>query len=315
VTGRLFVLAIDHRASLRKWSAGVLGAEASAAQLSELKLIVADALVEATEHATGEPAGHADGLQRVEVAMLCEPGYGSAAMARVARAGIQVIVPVEQSGRQEFIFEHGDDGFAAAISESGADAVKALVRYNPSQANKERNAASRRRLAMLGRYCERNGVCYMLELLVPPGPDDVDERGEPSPGFDSSVRPGLTLRAIAELRELGLCPKWWKLEGQPGLTAFKAVADATGASSGTTACLVLGRAAPITQVLDWVRQAAATEGFAGFAVGRSLWSPPLSDALRGSCSRDEAVAWIAEQYVSLVDAYEAHEHDAVADSD
>jgi len=297
LSGRLFVLAIDHRASFRRWSSDVLGAEADAALLSEMKLIVADALVAATMMA------RAHGLGTDEVAMLCELEYGAGAIARARQAGLPVVIPVEQSGQQEFAFEHGEDGFAAAIAESGAGAVKALVRYNPSPANEERNARSRTRLGLLGRFCEQRRVPYMLELLVPAGEGDVDATGQPSSQYEASVRPGLTLRAIAELREIGLHPQWWKLEGQPGTAGFEAVAEATGAMTGATSCLVLGRAAAMMQVVEWVEQAAVTTGFAGFAVGRTLWSPALTETLRGDLSRAGAVTEIAECYLSLVDAY------------
>ncbi len=295
MSGRLFVLAIDHRESFRRWSTGVLGAEADAARLSEMKLIVADALVAAT-------AG-AHELRSGEVAVLCEPEYGAAAMARARQACLTVVIPVERSGQQEFEFEHREEDLIKAIAESGAGAVKALVRYNPSPACDERNARSRRRLSLFGRFCEQRHIPYMLELLVPAGVGDVDATGRPSLEYETFARPRLTLRAVAELREIGLRPRWWKVEGQPGPAGFAAIAEATGAAAGSTSCLVLGRAAPMTQVVEWVEQAATTPGFVGFAVGRTLWSPTLAKAIRGEISRAHAVTEIAERYLSLVDAF------------
>ncbi|MGO9196669.1 MAG: 2-deoxy-5-keto-D-gluconate 6-phosphate aldolase domain-containing protein [Acidimicrobiales bacterium] len=300
MSGRLFVLAVDHRASFRKWSSLHHDGPVSAAELSDLKLIVADAMVVAAERHS---------IDAGQMALLCEPEYGAAAIRRVQQAGLRVVVPVEKSGQREFIFEHGDTGYAAAIERSGADAVKALVRYNPSSGG-ARNARSRERLARLGEYCERYGILFMLELLVPPGRADIDENGDPRPGYDSLVRPGLTVTAIGELRAIGLRPQWWKLEGQPNAPSFAAVAAATGAIEGSTSCLVLGRAASMPQVVKWVKGAAVTEGFSGFAVGRTLWSPPLSGVLRHRSSRERAVAQISERYLSLADNYRLAERRA-----
>jgi hypothetical protein len=44
-------------------------------------------------------------------------------------------------------------------------------------------------------------------------------------------------------------------------------------------------------------------GYAGFAVGRSIWMAALQDLLAGSIDREDAVATIASRYRTLVDAY------------
>jgi 5-dehydro-2-deoxygluconokinase len=263
--------------------------------LSRLKLVVADALVEAVA------AGGS--LEATEAAMLVDDEYGGLAIARARAAGIRIVVPAERSGLPEFVLEHGDD-FGEAIIRSGADAVKALVRYNPAS-DPERNVRSRQGLIRLARWCDDAGYPLMLELLVPPDERDLGAGGEPPPGFDSEMRPSLTCSAIAELRQAGLHPAWWKLEGQPGPESFSAVASATGASAAGsgTACLVLGRGAGEDQLTRWIRQAAATKGFTGFAVGRSLWVDALVGVLAGTLSEEAAAARISASYLALVEVY------------
>jgi myo-inositol catabolism protein IolC len=290
VNGHLFVLAIDHRASFRAWSAGMTGAQPPAARLAELKDIVAQAL----ETSPGPAA-------REETAILADTEYGAAAIRRCLAAGMTVVVPVERSGQPEFIFEHGEQ-FARAIEESKATAVKALVRYNPA-GDAQRNGRSRRRLQLLDRWCQQAGYQLMLELLVPPAPDDLEPDGKVTPAFDAGRRPGLTCQAIGELREAGLEPAWWKLEAQPDDASFAAVARAAGSTSDGGGCLVLGRGAGAAQVRHWVATAAMTSGFRGFAVGRTLWSWPLAEVLRGRLSRDRAAAAIGAGYASLREAY------------
>lgn len=294
------MLAIDHRSSFLLWSARALGRQASVAELAELKLVVADALVLALA-ARASPA-----LTAGEVGLLCEPEIGLGALERARGAGIRVIVPAERSGEDEFAFEHGEEGFASAIEELAPDAVKALVRYNPRF--EDRNARSLRRLRLLGDWCAEHEVPLMLELLVPPG-SIHGLTGEREPRFDSLVRPGLTLQAIAELRGGGLEPRWWKLEAQPDAASAAAVAGATGAAPNRqilepgTSCLVLGRAAPLDVVRDWVQVAAGVAGYSGFAVGRSLWAEPLEGLLDGSLDRAAATSEIARRYLELVAAW------------
>jgi len=302
---RSFVLAIDHRVSFRTWAARCLGQEASAATLGALKLVVADALVAAL--------GAAAGLAVDDAAILAEPEYGSAAIARARAAGVRVVVPAERSGMPEFIFEHGDE-FPDAIASSGADAVKALVRYNPSS-DPDRNARSRRRLTRLARWCEEAGYPLMLEVLVPPAERDLDDDGAVRSEFDSAIRPALTCTAIAELREAGMRPRWWKLEGQPDRARFADVAAATGAAAGETSCLVLGRGAGGAQLTEWIEAAASTAGFSGFAVGRSLWAGPLEEMLLGRLSAEEATRRISAAYLELVGSYERAERGSTGPRD
>jgi myo-inositol catabolism protein IolC len=46
-------------------------------------------------------------------------------------------------------------------------------------------------------------------------------------------------------------------------------------------------------------------GFAGFAVGRTLWHDALVDHLAGRSSDTEAAQVIADRYRRLIDAYDA----------
>jgi myo-inositol catabolism protein IolC len=277
-----FVLAIDHRNSLRHWYLAITGADAvDPVALSAAKVMVADGLLAAIqdERFSGQPM------------LLIDEEYGADAIRTVhdAATGVQVIVPAERSGQPEFSFEHGAD-FGTHIAKTGSDIVKALVRYNPA-GPPERNARSRTGLTELARWLDDHGVPLMLELLVPAEPGQLEGGGQAA--FDADLRPGLTLRAIGELREAGLSPAYWKVEGQPSADAFGALAGATGGGR----CLVLGRGENAGAVGRWVAMAAAAEGFSGFAVGRTIWADPLADWLTGRVGRPEAVAAIASSYL------------------
>ena len=279
-----FVLAIDHRNSLRHWYTALTGAaRADGAALRAGKVAVADGLL----------AAIADPRFGGQPMLLIDEEYGTDAIGRVrdAGAGVKIIVPAERSGEQEFSFEHGAR-FGEHIVKTGPDIVKALVRYNPA-GDAGRNGRSRSRLLELAYWLGDHGLPLMLELLVPP------ESGQAGPDYDTAVRPGLTLRAIDELRAAGLSPGWWKVEGQPSTAAFAGLAAATHGGR----CLVLGRGADGEAVGRWVAMAAAAEGFAGFAIGRTIWAGALGEWLTGRTSREAAVATITDRYLGFAATY------------
>jgi len=308
-----FVLAIDHRNSLRHWylalSAGAGNAswtgtgEANAAAadavarrdgagdaLTAAKLIVADGLLAAV---AGPPAGAAAAFPG-QAMLLVDEEYGQEAIRRLRQADpdVQVVIPAERSGEPEFIFEHGAE-FGEYILKTGPDIVKALVRYNPS-GDQAANARSRAGLAELTRWLDDHGLPLMLELLLPPTPEQAG-----AGDFDSLIRPTLTVSAIRELSQSGLAPAFWKVEGQPSTAAFSELAAATGGGR----CLVLGRGEDAGAVDRWVAMAAAADGFSGFAVGRTIWAQALGDWLTGQLSREDAVQAIAGNYLHFVRTY------------
>lgn len=286
-TQAAFVLAIDHRNSLRHWYMALTGADtADDVALRAGKVAVADGLL----------AAIADPRFDGQPMLLIDEEYGTDAIhwIRDVGAGVKIIVPAERSGQKEFSFEHGA-GFGEQIVKTGPDIVKALVRYNPA-GDDARNGRSRTRLLELARWLDDHGLPLMLELLVPPEP------GQAGPDFDTAVRPELTPLAIAELRDAGLSPAWWKVEGQPSTAAFAELAATTHGGR----CLVLGRGEDARAVGRWVAMAAAAEGFAGFAVGRTIWADALGDWLTGRTSREQAVATIAARYLGFVENYLAN---------
>jgi myo-inositol catabolism protein IolC len=310
-----FVLAIDHRNSLRHWylaltagtgnaswtGAGEANADAADAvarrdgagdALTAAKLIVADGLLAAIASPSG--AGQAGAGFPGQAMLLVDEEYGQEAIRRLRDADpdVQVVIPAERSGEPEFIFEHGAE-FGEYILKTGPDIVKALVRYNPS-GDQAANARSRTGLAELTRWLDDHGLPLMLELLVPPTPEQAGFAD-----FDSSLRPGLTVSAIRELSASGLAPAFWKVEGQPSTAAFSELAAA--ADGGR--CLVLGRGEDAGAVDRWVAMAAAAEGFSGFAVGRTIWAQALGDWLTGQLSREDAVETVAGNYLHFVRTY------------
>lgn len=283
-----FILAVDHRNSLRGWlrSLGVAASEIDPAG-RRLKGLCVSALIDAREQleATDQPM------------LLLDEEYGIEAIPVARRHGLAFVVPAERSGQAEFLFEHGDS-FGRAIEQVDPDAVKALVRYNVAD-DRARNDRSRERLVTLQRFLREHGRRFMLELLVPPTREQHATLGE---RFDTDLRPGLTVEAIQELAADGLHPDWWKLEGNGDPDAAASVA-AAGAATSLDGCLVLGRGQDRDSVVRWVQTAAPIEGYAGFAVGRTLWTDAFAALIGGQIDEREAAGRIAAGYLDIVDVY------------
>lgn len=290
----LWTLAFDHRSSLRRSFFGITGeaTDADHERARAAKLLIFDGVVRAIER--GIPSG--------EPAILVDEEYGAEVIDRARSIGVTTAVPVEASGQGVLQFQHGDEGFGPALERLDPAYAKVLVRYNPDHDTDDK-AVQLRRLSLLQRWVSDHGRRWMLELLVPPTPGQLERCGDEPDEYDTALRPTLTVRAVTEMVEHGLTPELWKLEGMATSQQYAAVAAACGADQGASGCLVLGRGADQQAVDRWLSLAAPVPGFVGFAVGRTLWWNPLRAAVDGDCSRDEAADEIAGNYLRLIDVY------------
>jgi myo-inositol catabolism protein IolC len=284
VTDLLFVLAFDHRTSLMRSFFRVEGTPTAEdeARARSAKSVIWEGLRQAVE----------DGrVARSEAAALVDTAYGADVVGAAKAAGIRVAVPVEASGRAELAFEYAD--WRTRLRALRPDWVKVLVRYNPD-GDVEMNGRQRRRLRELSQMCNDAGLEVMVELLVPPEPS------QEGPAYDTEVRPGLMVRAIDELRRDEIDADVWKIEGLDRTEDCRRVAWAAG-----TRCVVLGRGADRDAVDRWLRAGAGVPGFAGFAIGRSIWWEALEAFFAGTTDREAATAAIAAEYARYAEVYRA----------
>ncbi len=85
-----------------------------------------------------------------------------------------------------------------------------------------------------------------------------------------------------------------------GSTGGPCAAAARVAAAAGGPLLVLGRGADRVKVDGWLRVAAAQPGFAGFAIGRSIWWEAVQGWLAGGLGPDEVADAVAEGYVHAV---------------
>ena len=289
----LWTLAFDHRTSLRRTFFGIDGVPTPAdhARCRAAKAVIFE----------GALAAIAEGIPTGRAAVLVDEEYGADVIAHANERGIVTVVPVEASGRAELAFEHGDD-FGAAIERVAPTYAKVLVRYNPG-GDQPANERQRAKLSRVQRWTVEHGRAWMLELLVPPTAAQLAEVDGDTDRYDREVRPDLTRHAATELTGDGLRPDLWKLEGMATSAQYAAVAEACGALTPGVSCVVLGRGADEAAVDRWLTLAAPVRGFAGFAVGRTLWWEPLRAHVSGAASAEDTAAAIGANFRRLIDVY------------
>ena len=178
------------------------------------------------------------------------------------------------------------------------------MRYNP-EGDAEMNARQRERLKRLGDWLHEHDRKYLFELLVPAEPAQLEAVGGDTDRYDAETRPELMRRTIVEFQEAGVEPDIWKIEGVDSREDCETISE-TARRDGRdgVVCVVLGRGADDDKVDHWLRQGAAVKGYAGFAIGRSIWWDALKGFIDGDLDREEAAQQIADNYLRFVRVYQ-----------
>lgn len=291
---KLYILAFDHRGSYRKMFP--FGAESEAEQTERLiagKRLIFDGMVIAAEG--GEDPAY--------LGVLVDEEYGADVARQARKHGLKLAMPVEKTGQDIFDFAYGE-AFGEHIESFDPDFSKVLVRYNPDSQDEEGNAVQLERLKRLSDWLHQRDRTFLFELLVPAEEAQLASVYGDVNRYDEELRPELMRRAIASFQDAGVEPDIWKIEGVSKQSDCALLAEQTrsGGRDGV-ACVLLGRGADDDQVDAWLRAAAPVDGFIGFAIGRSIWSPVLKSYLGGDLDRPAAAAKIAENYTRFIEVY------------
>jgi myo-inositol catabolism protein IolC len=295
----LFLLAMDHRDSLERDVYGLVGAptEHDIAAIEHGKLLVFQGLLEAI--ATGASVSSAG--------VLVDERYGAAVARGARQRSIDLAMPIERSGQQIFTLEYGDlvgGEWLDHIAEFDPDQVKVLVRDNPDDDPVQREQQLED-LAIVSWALKEAARSFIIELVVPATPTQLESVGGDALRYDAEVRPELTVRLIAEYYGRRIEPTLWKIEGLESADAAVSVVRAAQSGGRTeTRCIILGRDAPADRLDHWLSIAAVTPGFIGFAIGRSIWEQPLRDLLAGGTEATLVTA-VAAAYRHFVDVWNA----------
>jgi myo-inositol catabolism protein IolC len=295
--GKLYILAFDHRGSFQKKMFGIDG-DPSPEQtdtISDAKHLIFEGMVKAVEA----------GVDPGATGVLVDEQFGAPQNipGDAKQRGLLLAMPVEKSGQNEFDFEYGDD-FGAHIEQFDPDFSKVLVRYNPD-GDAELNQRQTERLKRLSDWLHEHDRKFLFELLVPAEDQQLEQVGGDSDRYDAELRPELMRRAIVEFQDAGVEADIWKIEGIDTQEDCARIAE-TARRDGRdgVVCVVLGRGADDAKVDHWLRQGAPVEGYAGFAIGRTIWWDALKGFLDGSLERDDATQRVADNYLRFVQVYD-----------
>ena len=291
----LYVLPFDHRATFSKNMFGFKEplSQEQIDQVAAIKMVIYDAFKSAV----------AGGVRKEYAGILVDEQFGPAILRDAAKQGFITSSPAEKSGQNEFQFEYGAD-FARHIEAFQPTFCKVLVRYNP-EGDKAANGRQAARLKQLSDYLHKSGRLYMVELLVPAEPAQLQRLGNDKKAYDLQLRPTLMVQAIHELQDAGVEADVWKIEGiDRKEDCQKVVAAARRGGRDKVGCIILGRGEDDNKVKEWLTTAAAVPGFIGFAVGRTTFWDALVNYHTNKISRDAAVAQIAGSYRQWVDLFE-----------
>jgi myo-inositol catabolism protein IolC len=295
--GKLYILAFDHRGSFQKKMFGIEGdpTEEQTDTISDAKHLIFEGMLKAVER----------GAEPGVTGVLVDEQFGAPKdiPGDAQERGLLLAMPVEKSGQNEFDFEYGDD-FGAHIERFDPDFAKVLVRYNP-EGDAEMNARQSERLRRLADWLHENDRKFLFELLVPAEDHQLESVGGDADRYDAELRPELMRGAIVALQDGGVEADIWKIEGIDTQEDCQRIAD-TCRRDGRDGviCVVLGRGANDEKVEHWLRQGAPVDGYAGFAIGRTIWWDALKGFLEEDLERDAAAEQVADNYLRFVRVYD-----------
>jgi myo-inositol catabolism protein IolC len=292
---QLFILAFDHRGSFQKKFFGVEGDPTSeqTAQIVDAKKVVFEGF---------QQGSIASGLVKASLGVLVDEQFGAEVAHAAKEQGFTLAMPVEKSGQDEFDFEYGDS-FGDHIMTFDPAMSKVLVRFNP-EGDGAMNARQAVKLQALSDWLHARDRKFLFELLVPAEPHQLESVGGDTDRFDKEVRPDLMRVAIYELQAAGVEPDVWKIEGLDREEDCEAIAQqCTTGGRDDVKCVVLGRGADDAAVDHWLMTGSGVPGYAGFAIGRSIWWDPLKGFVDGSVERVAAATQIGKNYQRFIDVY------------
>jgi 5-dehydro-2-deoxygluconokinase len=277
---RIYMLASDHRWQWEEWTdaAGV-----PRERISEIKRLVLEAFLRA-RGASADVREHG--------ALLLDYKYGGKAIDAAKAAGLPVGGPVERAG--VFPLEWERTPFTAGCE--GSSFVKVLIRYRPEWPEAQRTAQTDK-LLELQAWCRAAGIPLLIEIIIMRGTEDARE-------FEERGRPALLAAVIRDAYARDLVPDIWKIEGTASAAGASTIDAAITERSGPRQ-LILGKGADAASIAAWFDAAAGLPSAAGFAIGRSVFMDPSTDFLQGRATEAQAVATIADRYLSLIDQWKA----------
>ena len=264
----LCALAIDHRLQLEEMAAR-LNAEPSRIGAFKRLAVTAAARV---------------GAGRPGYGMLLDGRLGRSALFDAERAGLWIARPAERPGSRPLAFEQGRDMAGHLLEWPVTHVAKVLCFTHPDD-DPALTAAQDEKLLALQEACRLAGRELLVEIIASRHGALVDTT---------------TAAILGRLYRAGLKPDWWKLEPQPGATAWRAVgATIAEADPYCRGILLLGLEAPEEALETAMAEAATCPLVRGFAIGRTIFAEAAEAWLAGRIDDGAAIADMAARFGRL----------------
>jgi len=268
----LTVLAVDHRSQFEDLSRDTGTDPSLIPAFKSLAVKAVDRLAEA-----GSRFG-----------VLLDGRYGMRALETAADRPYWIGRPIEVPGSRPLAFESSEDVATELATWPYNHVVKCLVFYHPDD-DADLRERQERQLLRLQDACRKTRHELLVEVIA---------------SRHGTVDASTAAQVMQRLYDLGMQPDWWKLEPMNDAAAWTSVeqviADNDPRCRGV---LLLGLSAPIDELVDSFRVAAASPAVKGFAVGRTIFADTAEKWLRGALDDDAAVAELAARFGQLVDAW------------
>lgn len=262
---KLFILPFDHRASFAKMFGFINLTSDEKDYIKQAKKLIYGAFKKAVS----------EDISKKEAAILVDEEYGDEILKDAVAQGFTTLLTTEKSGQEGFDFEYGEQ-FAEHIEKYKPTFAKALIRYKSN--------LDWTNLKVLSDYCHKNGYKFLLEMLI----------GSNLPNLENLIS------AINKLREKGIEPNVWKLEGMENKNDYESVVSKIKEGERQSVGLViLGRGESKEKVEQWIKAGRDVKGVIGFAVGRTMFSQPLIDYKNGKIDKERLIEEISNNFQNL----------------
>ena len=233
-----------------------------------------------------------------DLAVLVDEEYGYDIQMECGKIGIRNILTTEKSGEKIFDFQYPD--WQDHILKIKPTYAKALIRVVIGEDHSLQNS----RLRELNDFCAARGIGFLIEPLIEARPEDLAAVAGDKARYDAEIRPKQFAEAVAEMHAAGVKPDVWKIEGTETREGMDICAEAVfHGGKENVKIVILGRGATQEVVDHWLRMGANSRGVNGFAVGRTVFSDPITALHKGEISREDATRQIADNYEHHIEVF------------
>jgi 5-dehydro-2-deoxygluconokinase len=270
----LMVLAIDHRSQFE--ASGDFGAP-DRERIGKFKTL-------------GLRALHAAARQDRRFGVLLDGGYGFDALSEAADLPYWTGRPIEIPKSRPLEFEGSADVAAELSTWPLNHVVKCLVTYHPDDAVDLR-ARQDRQLRRLFDACRKTSHELLLEV-IPPREMSIDSQ--------------TIARAVSRIYAQEVRPDWWKLPPSASADSWQAIQDVIAREDPLCrGVLLLGLAAPETELIASFAAAAPFGIVKGFAIGRTVFHDVAGAWFAGLLSDDDAREAMSAKFSGLANAWQS----------